>query len=171
MHNLVFCDIDSVLNIKGDYDHFAETNTIRPELMDRLNSILINTAAHLVVTSAWRYVVHNGWMTLNGFDYLLRSHGLGARCLKGVTRKDGGPLATKNGMTYPECDRNQQIHDWFRDNPMIASFTGRYIILDDINFEGFDSNVPQRKFIQTDPLIGLSQQNADDAIRFLNEGI
>ncbi len=72
---LIFLDIDGVLN---SHKALAANgiNTINRDLMDRFNRIVAETGAHVVISSAWRYMVHRGAMTLDGFRYMLMTHGL-----------------------------------------------------------------------------------------------
>jgi hypothetical protein len=41
----------------------------------RLNDIVTATLSSVVVSSAWRYMILNGAMTVKGFEYLLAIHG------------------------------------------------------------------------------------------------
>lgn len=64
----IFIDIDGVLN-----DHSISNDSgycgILPICMSRWNSILRSTGAQVVISSAWRYMVLEGSMTLEGFRH------------------------------------------------------------------------------------------------------
>ena len=44
---------------------------IEQDCVEQLNRITDTTEAMLVISSSWRYLVHNGHMTLHGFEYML----------------------------------------------------------------------------------------------------
>jgi len=106
IHPVIFLDIDGVLN-GHEFNHQALSNVIERRCVHRLNRILDDTDARIVLTSAWRYMIHGGSMTLQGFEYLLRSHGVIAGRLIGATCLDETQWNT----------RGRQI----------ASFRNRYI--------------------------------------------
>jgi hypothetical protein len=85
---LLFLDIDGVLN-----DHRPHQNGysgIQSDKVCHLNRILEQCPdVQLVISSAWRYTVLNRWMTLQGFEHLLLTHGVDCvDRLHGVTAAD-----------------------------------------------------------------------------------
>src|SRR3954463_5428011 len=84
---LVFLDVDGVLN-GHDFDALARSNPIHRDKVALLNGVLLGARAGVVLSSAWRYIVHRGEADLAGMAWLLRSHGLLADALAGVTRPD-----------------------------------------------------------------------------------
>jgi len=74
---LLFLDIDGVLNDRV-FDETAQSCTLLSSCVAELNQVLARTECRIVLSSAWRYAVINGWMSLDGFEYLLRSHGVAA---------------------------------------------------------------------------------------------
>ena len=72
---ILFLDIDGVLN--GHEQDAQGYNRIQPGPVVHLNRILAETEARLVISSSWRYLVHSGAMTLEGFSYMLITHGIG----------------------------------------------------------------------------------------------
>lgn len=85
---LLFLDIDGVLN-----DHSTLPSGlcgIDPGAAAMLNYILDSCPdVEVVVSSAWRYYVHNGIITLQGFEMVLRTHGLKVnKRLHGITAPD-----------------------------------------------------------------------------------
>jgi len=110
---LIFLDIDGVLNSWEERrnDHFL------PDCVARLNQIVFATGAEVVLSSSWRNLVHEGHMSLFGFDLLLRTHGFRGK-LVGITRQE------------PEDEREDrfwQIADYVRELEGLES----YCILDD----------------------------------------
>jgi hypothetical protein len=87
MIKLLFLDIDGVLNAH-ESDPDVLCGPIFRDKVRLLNRILRATDAKVVLSSAWRYIVHRGEATLQGMDWLLRSHGMLANRLIGVTRPD-----------------------------------------------------------------------------------
>lgn len=139
-----------MLNGHGDLPAYS----INPKCVDQLNYILMCTEANLVLSSSWRYLVISGAMTVKGFEILLRSHGVNAcNKLLGVTRPD------KEGNEPDERDR--QILDWLKENREQELIS--YAALDDLPLP-----LLGRRHIQTDPYIGLTEEDANKAIEVLN---
>jgi hypothetical protein len=143
---VLFLDIDGVLN---GHEWMAEAGScaIDRACVQRLNRVLYATDAELVISSAWRYMILNGAMTFDGFQYLLRTHGLaGSAKIRDTTTSD----------EHVEGRANQIAHYLKLRHP--ASF----VIIDDDHIEGFPCRV-----VQTNGKIGLTDSDADDAIRIL----
>jgi len=71
---LIFLDIDGVLN-----NHVVlknGINSIDRQNVEQLNILIRATDARVVISSAWRYMILGGAMTLEGFRYMLMAHGL-----------------------------------------------------------------------------------------------
>ena len=112
---VVFLDIDGVLNPHNYEGGGVQSNIILLEHVRVLNKIIIGADAEIVLSSAWRYMIPKA-MTLKGFEYLLRSHGVAAKDrLIGYTRRDE-KIAT----------RGCQIDDW-----LIKHGYRRYVVIDD----------------------------------------
>ena len=71
----LFLDIDGVLN-GHEWDDEAKSCNIRRECVARLNRVVASTGCKIVISSAWRYMIHCQQMSLTGFWYMLRTHGL-----------------------------------------------------------------------------------------------
>jgi len=111
---LVFLDIDGVLNTHDANAY--RINSIHQDKVARLNEIVKATGAEVVISSAWRYMILGGAMTVDGFRYMLTTHGL-ASFVKIVGH-------TKSDEEIPE--RGDQITDY------LYTFGWRpYIVLDD----------------------------------------
>lgn len=148
---ILFLDIDGVLN-GHDYDPQAESCTLRRSCIDQLSRILMQTDAHVVISSAWRYMILGGAITLKGFEYLLRTHGLAniQNKIIGITRED---------VTQAPDERRLQILEWLSSYPEVT----HYAILDDIDF-----NFSGLPFVKTASEIGLTAVEADQVIEILN---
>ncbi len=150
---IIFLDIDGVLN-GHEFLVEAKSCTINPECVRRLNRILIETDARIVLSSAWRYMVHGHAMTLEGFGYMLRTHGF---------------LGSLNGcerliidLTCRDEDipgRPDQIRAWLRANGQCDQ---QYVVLDDLDLDWGGLNV-----VMTDGAIGLMDADVERAIAIL----
>lgn len=130
MKPLVFLDIDGVLNTH-EFDSEVMCGQIHKDKVERLNRILRATGANIVLSSAWRYLIHRGEMNLMGMEWLFRSHGILADRLIGITRPDTMVREVYRGDpgTWPLCnERGKQISDWLIANPGWGS---KYVVIDD----------------------------------------
>ena len=163
MQPIIFLDIDGVLNAH-EVDPIALCGQIHRDKIERLNRILCVPDSGIVLSSAWRYVVHRGEATLDGMDWLLRSHGLRARRLIGITEPDTMILngGTYNGVPcdWPvENERGRQIRKWLD----VHGHRG-YVVIDDMDLGITAEGHP---FVQTDGTVGLTDHDADLAIGIL----
>ena len=116
---LIFLDIDGVLNWH-DFNPISLSAPIEQSCVKALNEVIHRTAAALVISSAWRYMILNGAMTLDGFHYMLRTHGVTSFTeIVGVTEKDGRDKGR---------NRDVQITRWRKANRHI----GPYVVIDDV---------------------------------------
>jgi hypothetical protein len=145
---VIFLDIDGVLN-NHDIDPDTGHCWIQAALAWRLNRIVKATRAKLVISSAWRYMVHCGAMTIKGFEYMLRTHKISADVV-GVTVRD---------EEIPS--RGDQIKAWLSEHPEVTS----YVILDD---EPDGMTIGDVRFVKTDGGCGLPEADMEDAIAWLN---
>lgn len=163
---LIFLDIDGVLNTH-ETDPEVLCGQIHPHKVRRLNQILRATGAKIVLSSAWRYIVHRGEANLMGMEWLLRSHGVLAGRLLAVTRPDRlRTFTTYNGVpaAWPvENERGQQIAEWLADNGGAKAY--RYVVIDDLDLGIITAGHP---FVQTDGAVGLTDADVEDAIAILN---
>ena len=171
MTRLVFLDIDGVLN-----DHTIMPNgftTIQPDKVAHLNRILAAVPdLQIVVSSAWRYHVINGDMTVRGMEMLLRTHGIDcAGRVHGITDPDPETFHPDDHKPPYDAEkwherglkwRAVQIQDYCR--------RARYkhelcCTLDDLPL---DLDQDRQPFVQTDKNIGLTAELADEVIRRLS---
>jgi hypothetical protein len=163
---LIFLDIDGVLN-SHEWDELAGSTDICPELMKRLNDIVAETKAGVVISSAWRYMILGGAMTLDGFDYLMRTHGSHFKII-GHTKDEEKCLhcgfVNKAGPYCKNCEktttRGNLIAAWRKENNHIEE----YVVIDDMDLD-LSSTHP---FVQTQGDVGLSDENVNKAIEILS---
>lgn len=152
-HRIIFLDIDGVLN---DWERsWSEIPDYHPSILPRcviaLNRIIRATEAKLVLSSSWRGLITQGDMSLNGFQVMLRSHGVNAYLI-GHTRNEGDEY------------RWQEIAAWLR-KPMWGPHkikVHRYAIIDD-DPDAFG----KRPGVRTAGGKGLTEADADRVIELL----
>jgi hypothetical protein len=164
----VFLDIDGVLN-GHEYAPECLCGQIHREKVGRLNRILRATGARVVLSSAWRYLVHRGEMNLMGMEWLLRSHGMLAGRLAGITRMDTmivRPPYNGSPGSWPLTDeRGRQISEWIVGEGWTHyGESGRHVVIDDLDLGIRAAGHP---FVQTDGKVGLTEDDADRAIETL----
>lgn len=156
---IIFLDIDGVLN-DGTYCGYSDSCAIQKDKVFWLNTLLQFTEAQIVISSAWRYLVHNGYMTLKGFDAMMRTHGLQKDRVIDVTRIDT-PVPSyrrKDGKIRSnlENERGPQIRDWLNLHPEVT----RFVAIDDHDAGITSSGVP---LVRTETKIGLTPDNVEQA--------
>lgn len=170
---VLFLDIDGVLN-GHEWDDEAMSCNIRRECVKHLNRVVRETRCRIVLSSAWRYIVHGGDMTIRGFGYMLRTHGLLSDCgamrlIIGLTRKDDETVDPKD--LRPD-ERARQVRDWLEwwaDDPQIRARLGldavtRFAAVDDEE-QGFAAHgIPA---VITDGKLGMTAADADRLISIL----
>ena len=167
---IVFLDIDGVLNTHEILED-SMCGQIHRDKMLRLNRILKVTGAKVVLSSAWRYIIHRGDATLEGMDWLLRSHGMMANRLIGVTPPDTMVRGIYDGIPdhWPlENERGDQIARWIiGEGWKHYGENGRHVVIDDLDLGISEAGHP---FVKTDGGIGLTDDDASRAIEFLWKG-
>jgi hypothetical protein len=168
----IFLDVDGVLN-----KHKRQANGycgINKANVKNLNYILKEIPhAKIILSSAWRYMVLSGDISLRGFEYLLLIHGINydsinnriigttesdeTTCIELVILEEGSSLdfewLKENGATLRMIQIERKIQELNVQN---------YIILDDISLEN-------KRQIVTNPNVGLSPNYAILAVMMLKE--
>ena len=150
IEKVLFLDIDGVLNIE---DGKRGSNHIDKGMVMRLNKVLSETGAKVVISSTWRCS-----MTKEEIDLHLRGCGF---------------IGDIVGMTADnDKSRFAQISDWMDEN-----WADDFVILDDIDVFSHMRNIPafvriaDKHFFRTDKLVGLTDEIADRMIARLNATI
>jgi len=142
---IIFLDFDGVLNNLTRTRYRLLRTEPDAQNLAALRRILCETGASIVVSSSWRK-----WGD-DGFVYqTLRDWGVMAPIL-GITSRTG------------VCDRIQRIYAWLDQFQPEGEKVDSYVILDDMGMNGCGCHV------KTDPVVGLTEQDADRAIQILND--
>jgi hypothetical protein len=163
---VLFLDIDGVMN-----SHEKHTNGytgMSADCVTRLNFILYETDARIVVSSAWRFLVLSGSMKVEGLENLFLTHGI--NCYEKVIGITG--MSIYDPETKVESpSRGELIKQWLGEHKDldIKSFA----VVDDGNSTsgddfGITEAVGEERFVQTDSVIGLTDHDAMRVIRILN---
>ena len=161
---LIFLDIDGVLN-----DHVPHPNGvcgIKPSCVAEMNRILEAVpAAMIVVSSAWRYYIHNDFMTFEGFNLLLQSHGLAChQRIHGVTKPDAETFRAEDHQAPYDVDLWRERGLRWRVKQILEFWAQEdyppYVVIDDLP-------LAINNLVQTDRNVGLTADLADEVIRRL----
>jgi HAD domain in Swiss Army Knife RNA repair proteins len=147
---ILFIDIDGVLN-RHDWEEGAPRAALHRRCVRQLNRVLAATNAGLVIASNWREWIEDGAMTREGFEFLLRTHGV-----------VGGRVV---GVTAPDEDvsgRGAQVAAWLAKHRHVRAFA----ILDDES-EWPEPPAQRRRLVHVDGKKGLTPAAANRAIRLL----
>ena len=153
---VVFLDIDGVLNSKNTKAYTPSGCCgIEKALLKRLRRIIESTGAKVVLSSTWKTeldknlhpVSPDGKYMLNKFLYE------GKFFLFDKTIDSGNSF-----------NRGKEIVLWLEEHNYVTEF----VILDDIYFDDFDRFGLTDRFVNTDPTIGLTDENVETAIAVLN---
>jgi hypothetical protein len=166
----VFLDIDGCANNHSKFENGY--SGVTSDCRRNINRLLREVPdSKIVVSSAWRYLVLNGSMTLKGFESLLLTHGLCVyNRIKGVTISDEEQAAE---MGFPQANFNNMTewHNWVNiygakiRKEQILKYVNKtkpetWVVIDDIILD-----IPNQ--IVTDYNIGFTEDDAEKAIGIL----
>lgn len=155
MYNLIFLDIDGVLNsdiwyesIKGKVKFEKEHSHFDPKAVNMLNDLCKKTNSKVVISSTWRIgkTIEELQQLLNEVGGNFEIIGKTGRCCSGI--------------------RGVEIRNWLNDNSELP--ISNYVILDD------DSDMllwQQKHFFQCDRYVGLTKTVCYKVDIFLNANI
>jgi hypothetical protein len=160
---ILFLDIDGVLN-GHDWNDESQSCNIRRECVAHLNRVIRETGCKIVLSSAWRYIVLGGDMTLKGFGYMLRTHGL--VCQRGATDLIVGCTAPDESPPNPVRDgeRGRQCREWLY-GPENQWEVTWFAAVDDEDAGFAELGIPA---VITDGARGLTAEDADKLIGLFN---
>lgn len=166
---LIFLDIDGVLNGHDRHRHPNGYCGIDPACVYRLNRIVAETGARLVISSAWRYLLGpRGGMSPVGFKSMLLTYGLDRS-----VEIDG-----RTPLDEVTPDRGPQIGRYLAAGG-VSGHLRSYVILDDGSdepphppatkplTESLLEHHERARIVFTDGTVGLTDADADRAIAIL----
>lgn len=157
-----------MLNHRGTYSGLVTDEEplplpIAPECMERLNRLIADTGAKVVISSSWRLFAH--WQDLG--PALVR-HGLVAEVIgetpdlvNDAAWLEGWRLRTGAPFPYDRLDRGWEIREWLAAHPEVTAF----VILDDC------SDMAELKpwLVCMHPSRGLADPDVERALRLLEQ--
>lgn len=145
---IIFLDIDGVLNSRKSLNQLNSLWVLSPDNIYQLNRIIEATDAKIVISSSWRYckeITSELESYLNN-DCKINGEIIGRTPVVGFNRRRGLEIAT-------------WLEEWQ------GEIIDRFVILDD----GSDMEPFMERLCQTSFEVGLTEQDADKAIKMLNE--
>lgn len=159
---ILYLDFDGVINDESDdyrqrwarvdRGETSEAALLQPRLVERVERICQATGAVIVISSMWRK-----WHNLKALIAMLRQQGLAKTEVIGTL----GPLKmTEVDSAYSRSNKIKR--DILRQEAV------RVVVLDDMGLLLCEDD--GLLFIRTDPLVGLTEEDVEEAIGYLNGG-
>lgn len=165
MSRVLFLDIDGVLNTERWHDRCVEAGAayadnfgydFDPEAVEGLRRIVDETGADIVISSSWKF-----W-GLSTMQKLWASRDLPGKVIDVTPNNvsDDMLLSVDLDTMMLPAGKGSEIKEWLTANGNPDS----YAILDDM-----DDMLPeqQSRFVQTDPSVGITREDADRVITIL----
>ena len=161
MRKIIFLDIDGVLNPKwwiskkpsDKYGVFFETNAVA-----NLGKIIEETGAEIVVSSSWKNI---GLVELQN---MWRDRGLPGKLVDITPDYMSDEILLKEDSANVDYlyERGSEIQGWLL---LHGDDVGRYVIIDDM-----DDILPEQQFhfVQTDPEVGITNDDVKKVVHLLN---
>ena len=161
MRKIIFLDIDGVLNPKwwiskkpsDKYGVFFETNAVA-----NLGKIIEETGAEIVVSSSWKNI---GLVELQN---MWRDRGLPGKLVDITPDYMSDEILLKEDSANVDYlyERGSEIQGWLL---LHGDDVGRYVIIDDM-----DDILPEQlsHFVQTDPEVGITNDDVKKIVHLLN---
>lgn len=151
---ILFLDIDGPLN--AHQKHRNGYCGVDPKKAGLLDYVVGETGCRIVLASAWRYLILNGSMRLDGFRNMLLTHGVPVRTANAIDSY----LPADVNKDDPH-DRGKLAQEWLRSFKTATTFAA----LDDLPGGYKEVGIPLA-LVAGD--VGLRPQDAVDLIRVLN---
>lgn len=163
---ILFLDVDGVLNSRQYVENNTNINAVGygtvgmdPLAIDLLFNIVKETDCKIVVSSTWR---HHGINVGSKFHNELSKTDNGKIILKSVIDITPDKYKHKK-LKHKDCVRGDEIKLWLELN----NFDGTFVIVDDDS----DMDPLKSNFVKTTFEYGLTEKNADEIIKRLNNKI
>ena len=164
MKKIIFLDIDGVLNtalwhsraekLKDEYGYLFDPNAVA-----NLAEIIDKTGAEIVISSSWKF------MGLSVMQEMWKKRNLPGKIIDVTPNTVSDELLVNVDLDNMEIYniRGQEIKEWLM---LHGKDVSHYVILDDM-----DDILPEQEphFVWTDPEVGITEENAEQAIMILNK--
>jgi len=166
MHKVIFLDIDGVLNTKWWYTQM-DRNTPKdkygyafdPKAVANLRRIVEETGAIIVISSSWKC------MGLSQMEEMWDVRNLPGKIVGITPNSVSDELLVNADIDSIELFhiRGEEIKEWLTRH---GKHVSHYVIIDDM-----DNMLPEQQtlFVQTNPEVGLTEDDANKAIVILNK--
>lgn len=168
MSKVIFLDIDGVLNTERQHDRCVEAGVayvdnfgyaFDPVSVANLKRIVDETGADIVISSSWKF-----W-GLSTMQKLWASRELPGKLIDVTPNNVSDEMLLSVDLDLMElpAGKGSEIKEWLSTN---GSRVTSYAILDDL-----PDMLPEQQshFVQTDPRIGITEENADRVITILTD--
>jgi hypothetical protein len=165
MSKVIFLDIDGVLNTKWWYTQM-DRNTPKdkygyafdPRSVANLKKILDNTRADIVISSSWKS------FGLSELEEMWQDRGLPGKLIGITPNSVSDEMLLNADLDHMELFhiRGMEIKEWLDKHGKNVS---HYVIIDDMDNFLLDQ---KSHFVQTDPEVGITEEDANMAIKILN---
>ena len=165
MRKVIFLDIDGVLNTGWWYSQM-DGNTPKdkygyafdPRSVANLKKIVDETGAEIVISSSWKS------FGLSELEDMWQERGLPGKLIGITPNSVTDEMLLNADLDHMEIFsiRGMEIKEWLDKHGKKVS---HYVIIDDM-----DNFLPEQKshFVQTDPEVGITEEDANMAIKILN---
>lgn len=166
MRKVVFLDIDGVLNTKWWYTQM-DRNTPRdkygyafdPKAVANLRKVVDETEAGIVISSSWKC------MGLSQMEDMWDERNLPGKVVGITPNSVSDELLVDTDIDSMELFhiRGEEIKEWLTKH---GKHVSHYVIIDDM-----DNMLPEQQshFVQTNPEVGITEDDANKAIVILNK--
>lgn len=165
MRKVVFLDIDGVLNTKWWYTQM-DRNTPKdkygyafdPNAVANLKKIIDETGADIVISSSWKS------FGISELEDMWQDRGLPGKLIGITPNSVSNEMLLNADLDHMELFhiRGLEIKEWLYKH---GKKVNHYVIIDDVD----DFLIEQQShFVQTDPEVGITEEDADMAIKNLN---
>ena len=168
MSSILFLDIDGVLNTERQHDRCVNEGiaavdnfgyAFDPEAVTNLKRIVERTGADIVISSSWKL-----W-GLDAMQRMWTRRGLPGKVIDITPNTESDEMLLSIDLSYMDIPaiKGSEIKEWLLSN---GQQVPHYAILDDL-----PDMLPEQEshFVQTDPRIGITEDNAEQVISILTK--
>jgi len=162
---VIFLDIDGVLNTKYWYTQM-DRNTPKDKYGYAFDPVAVANLAHIIDETGADIVISSSWKSfgLSELEAMWQNRGLPGKLIGITPNTVSDELLLNADLDHMELFpiRGMEVKEWLDKHGKNVS---HYVIIDDM-----DNFLPDQQpyFVRTDPEAGITEEDADKVIRFLN---